>query len=407
MVDEFTREKAYDWGLKDVFRDIFKIGVALNLDQIKGREPATTTVVARHFNSLTPENLLKWEAVHPAPEYYDFDAADAYVAFGEKQRKQIIGHTLVWFYQTPDWVFRDAAGRFLDRPALLERMRDHIHTVMGRYKGRIHGWDVVNEAIVPDGQFRQCPWLEIIGEDYVQKAFEFAREADPGAQLYYNDYNYWKPGQCNGVIKLIRRLQAAGVQPDGLGIQGHWGLDYPELGRIEQFINELTPLGIPLMMTEMDLTVLPFAEEHVNKRLSELDPDLQKRINPYPSVLPETVLQDQAQRWARPCTPPGSGIKIKDALLISKTSLSLSSFSTRNAVKNRSRKTCRLTVNSGSCLKRSVSAFAGCRATIRSKSGRNLSDRFKSYRNKTHPQIFYGTIYNLFASQLHVTGKLI
>ena len=167
--------------LKDVYKGIFKMGVALNLDHILEKDPRVTALVERHFNSISPENILKWEAIHPEPDTYNFDPADRYVAFGEKHKMHIIGHTLVWFHQTPEWVFHDVKGTPLSREALLKRMKDHIFTVMGRYKGRIHGWDVVNEAIVPDGTFRKCKWLEIIGEDYVLKAFEYARQADPDA----------------------------------------------------------------------------------------------------------------------------------------------------------------------------------------------------------------------------------
>ena len=134
--------------LKDAFKDDFCIGAALSADQIFGKEPEAMALAARQFNSITPENILKWEEVHPKPGRYNFDAADRYVAFGEKHKMHIIGHTLVWCHQTPDWVFQDASGKPLGREALLERMKEHIFTVMGRYRGRIHGWDVVNEAIM-------------------------------------------------------------------------------------------------------------------------------------------------------------------------------------------------------------------------------------------------------------------
>jgi endo-1,4-beta-xylanase len=181
-------ESAGQPALKDVFKDDFCVGAAFSVDQISGKEPDAIALVKKHFNSITPENILKWEEVHPQPDRYNFEAPDRYVAFGEEHKMQIIGPTLVWHWQTPDWVFQDASGIPLTREALLERMKDHIFTVMGRYRGRIHGWDVVNEAIVADGSFRKSKWLEILGEDYVLKAFEFARHADPDAELYYNEY---------------------------------------------------------------------------------------------------------------------------------------------------------------------------------------------------------------------------
>jgi endo-1,4-beta-xylanase len=211
----------------------------------------------------------------------------------------VIGHTLVWFHQTPDWVFQDESGKNVSREALLERMKEHIFTVMGRYKGRIHGWDVVNEAIMKDGSFRQCKWLEIIGEDYVQKAFEFARECDPDAELYYNEYDYEFGPKTEGVIRLIRNLRDNGVRVDGVGIQGHWFLDYPTLEVVEGYVTALSRLGVPLMITEMDIGVLPFYPiDSEIVHLTSFDAEKQKELNPYPDHLPDAVQEDLAKRYA-------------------------------------------------------------------------------------------------------------
>jgi endo-1,4-beta-xylanase len=285
--------------LKDVFKDDFHVGVALSLDQITGNEPKAISIVERHFDSITPENILKWEEVHPEPNKYRFEVADRYVAFGEKHKMHIIGHTLVWFHQTPDWVFQDESGKPIGREALLERMRDHIFTVMGRYRGRIHAWDVVNEAIAQDGQLRKCKWLDIIGEDYIRKAFEFASQADPAAELYYNDYDLEKQSKCEGVIRLIRGLQEKGIRVDGVGTQGHWFLDSPSLDEIEASIVALSELGIKVMVTELDISVLPFYPlDSKVVDLSSLDRELQKKHNPYPNGLPTSVEKDLANRYA-------------------------------------------------------------------------------------------------------------
>jgi len=292
-------ERADQPALKNIFKDDFHIGAALSLNQISGNEPEAMAVVEKHFNTITPENILKWEEVHPSPGRYNFEAADRYVALGEKHKMFIIGHTLVWFHQTPDWVFQDESGKPVGREALLERIREHIFTVMGRYKGRIHGWDVVNEAITADGQFRKSKWLEIIGEDYVQKAFEFARQADPGAQLYYNEYDYEYRPKCEGVIRLIKRLQSKGVRVDGVGIQGHWFLEYPPVGEIESYIQALAPLGVKLMITEMDISALPFYPVDAKAvDLSSFDTESQKEHNPYPDALPDSVQKALAKRYA-------------------------------------------------------------------------------------------------------------
>lgn len=285
--------------LKEVFLNDFYIGAALNVEQISGKEPEAMELVARHFNSITPENIMKWEEIHPEPEQYNFKVSDQYVAFGEKHNMHIIAHVLVWHDQTPAWVFQDESGNPLGREALLERMKEHIFTVMGRYKGRIHGWDVVNESIMNDGSFRKCKWLEIIGEDYIQKAFEYAREADPEAELYYNEYDYEFGPKTEGVIRLIRNLQSNDVRVDGIGIQGHWFLDYPKMDLLETYIKNLSSLGVKLMITELDVSVLPFYPVDSNiVSLSSFDAEKQKKLNPYAERLPGAVEEDLAKRYA-------------------------------------------------------------------------------------------------------------
>ncbi len=285
--------------LKDVYKDDFYVGAALSLNQISGNDPEGMSVAAKHFNSITPENILKWEEVHPEPDKYNFEAVDRFVKFGEQHNMHIVGHTLVWFFQTPDWVFYDSAGNLLSRDALLERMKDHIFTVVGRYKGRIHGWDVVNESFTADGQFRKCKWLDIIGEDYIQKAFEYARQADPNAELYYNEYDFEYKPKCEAVIRLVENLKSKGVRIDGVGIQGHWFLDYPSVEEIDAYIQPLSKLGLKLMVTEMDISVLPFYPVDAKAvDISSFDAEWQKKNNPYIESLPESVQQQLAKRYA-------------------------------------------------------------------------------------------------------------
>jgi len=161
--------------LKGAYQGMFRIGVAVNQAQFEERDPRANPIIAAQFDSISPENALKWESIHPRADGYNFTAADRYVAFGEKNKMFIVGHCLIWHSQTPRWVFQDAQGEPLTREPLLERMRDHIHTVVGRYKGRIAGWDVVNEALNEDGTMRQSPWFRIIGEDFLLKAFQFTQ----------------------------------------------------------------------------------------------------------------------------------------------------------------------------------------------------------------------------------------
>jgi endo-1,4-beta-xylanase len=285
-------------GLKDAFKDDFYIGAALSADQISGREPNAMALVKKHFNSITPENILKWEEVHPEPDRYNFLVPDQYVAFGQEHGMHIIGHTLVWHYQTPNWVFRNESGGRLSREALLDRMKDHIFTVMGRYRGRIHGWDVVNESVMADGSFRKSGWFEIIGEDYVEKAFEFAHQADPHAELYYNEYDYEFRPKRESVIRLVRNLQQKGIRVDGVGIQGHWFVDFPPIEEIEAYVLALSELNVKLMITELDIGVLPFC--HLDSQVTDIssfDTETRARLNPYPDGLPDAVQREQAKRY--------------------------------------------------------------------------------------------------------------
>ena len=284
--------------LKKVFRKDFHIGAALSLDQVAGQDAAAVALIKEHFNSITAENILKWQAVHPEPEKYHFEPVDQLVALGEKNKMLIIGHTLVWHNQTPAWVFQDGAGKPATRELLLQRMRDHIHTVVGRYKGRIQGWDVVNEAVEDDGSPRRTKWREIIGPDYVQKAFAFARAADPKAELYYNDFNMWKTGKVEAVVRLVRDLQSQGVRVDGIGMQGHWGLDYPTIDEADAAIRAFAALGVKVMITELDITALPNPDDWSGGADITRNEELRKHLNPYPQALPDSMQQVLAKRYA-------------------------------------------------------------------------------------------------------------
>ena len=224
--------------LKDVFKKDFLIGGALNDDVVNGKDPNAAAIAEKQFSTITPENVMKWMHIHPEPNKYDFAAADRFVDFGQKNNMFIVGHTLVWHWQTPNWVFVDDANKPLTRDALLARMKDHISTVVGRYKGRVNGWDVVNEALEDNGQLRKTKWLEIIGEDFIAKAFEYAHEADPNAELYYNDFTLDKPAKRDACIRLVKDLQSKGIRIDGVGLQGQaWRFDpnNPSRENLEDF----------------------------------------------------------------------------------------------------------------------------------------------------------------------------
>jgi endo-1,4-beta-xylanase len=272
--------------LKDVFKEYFLIGAALNDAQVSGEDSLCTALVKKHFNTITSENILKWEYVHPKPDKYDFEPADRFVEFGEKNNMLIIGHTLVWHAQTPQWVFEDEHGKPVDRETLLNRMRNHIQTVVGRYKGRIKGWDVVNEALNEDGTLNQTPWMKIIGEEYIVKAFEYAHEADPDAELYYNDYSLENKPKRSGAVELIKKLQSQGIEIAGVGLQGHYKMDWPSAAQLDSTIKDFADLGVQIMLTEFDIDVLPYKDISAEVTLKV---EMKGQIDPYKEGLPDSA----------------------------------------------------------------------------------------------------------------------
>ena len=283
--------------LKDVFRDAFMVGAALNPEQFGERDARGVQLITRHFNTITPENVLKWESVHPEPGRYDFAASDQYVAFGERHGLFVIGHALVWHNQVPSWVFQDASGRPASRDTLEARMRDHIMTVVGRYRGRIKGWDVVNEAIAEDGTLKRTPWFTILGDDYIEKAFRFAHEADPAAELYYNDYSLENAPKRAGVVALLRRLKAAGIRVAAVGTQEHNNLVWPSPQAVDSAITELAAEGVRVNVTELDVDVLPRDTQSPSADVA-LRAAARDELNPYAGGLPDAVQQALARRYA-------------------------------------------------------------------------------------------------------------
>jgi endo-1,4-beta-xylanase len=284
--------------LKDVMPRGILIGAAVNARQVAGGDAMSSDIVARQFSSISPENALKWGPIHPAADRFAFEQADQFVAFGRDHGLALIGHCLVWHQQTPPWVFAGEGGARAGRDALLARMREHITTVVGRYKGRIRGWDVVNEAVEEDGTLRKSPWLDGIGEDFIAKAFEYAHAADPDAELYYNDYNLWKPAKRAAVIRIVKGLRARGLRVDAIGEQAHWGIDEPPLADIDATLAELAAgTGAKVMLTELDVDVLPRDPDMWGADLSK-QTALREKTNIYPDGLPPAQQQKLARRYA-------------------------------------------------------------------------------------------------------------
>lgn len=283
--------------LKGALDGKFYIGTALNTPQISGNDTASIRTIKTHFNSITAENIMKSEVIHPKENEFNFNLSDKFVEFGERNNMKIIGHTLIWHSQLSRWFCVDENGNDVSADVLKERMRNHIHTIAGRYKGRIKGWDVVNECINDDGSWRESKFYQILGEDFVRYAFEFAREADPDAELYYNDYSMANPGRRQGVIRMVKRLQEQGVKIDGIGMQGHLNMDYPSIEEFEKSILAFAGLGVKVMITELDLSVLPSPRRDVGADVAKSF-EYQKEINPYVDGLPDDIQEKQFRRYA-------------------------------------------------------------------------------------------------------------
>jgi endo-1,4-beta-xylanase len=277
--------------LKDIFKKDFLIGAAINNAQIEEKDKGAAVLLPQHFNSITPENIMKCEIIHPEWDRYNFDMSDKYVAYGKKHNMFIVGHTLLWHSQLAPFV-----SKIQRKDSLLLFITNHINTVAGRYAGKVNGWDVVNEALEEDGTLRKTIFLNKLGEDYLVKAFQLATKAAPNTELYYNDYNIEQPKKRAGAIALIKKIQASGTRIDGVGIQGHWSIAGPPLKDIEDAILEFSALGLMVMFTELDLTALPnpwdLKGADVNQNF-EGSP----YMNPYPKGLPDSMQVKLAKNY--------------------------------------------------------------------------------------------------------------
>ena len=292
--------------LKDVYKDAFLIGVAVNPAITSGKDKAAQDIVIKQFNSITVENVMKAALINPKPGEYNFAPADEYVAFGEKHSMFIIGHTLVWHNQCPEWFFTNTAGKPNTKEEQIERLRSHIQVVAGRYEGRVNAWDVVNEVIGEDGNYREnTAWVKAFGngDTLVKYAFKFAAQYAPNTELYYNDFNAWRPSKRDGIVRLIKMLQKEGLRIDGVGMQGHWGLDYPKTAYIEQAIDAYAACSVKVMITELDVDVLPLTKEGqiIGQGMADKQFQLEEfktYLDPYQNGLPDSMQTVLANRYA-------------------------------------------------------------------------------------------------------------
>jgi endo-1,4-beta-xylanase len=257
-------------GLKDYYANYFPIGVAVSPHLLSG---ADSTLILQQFNSLTPENAMKMGPIHPEENRYYWKDADFIVDFAQAHGLKVRGHNLCWHEQTPGWLFKNSQGGQVTKEILLQRLKEHITTVVSRYKGKIYAWDVVNEAIDDDSTkfLRNSLWHQICGEDFIAKAFEYAHQADPAAQLFYNDYNTERPEKRERVYKLLKQLLDAGVPITGIGIQAHWSIYEPSEKELKDAIDRFSSLGLKVQVTELDISVYPWEKFKRARRQGESD----------------------------------------------------------------------------------------------------------------------------------------
>lgn len=286
--------------LKDAYRGKFLIGTVLNYPALQGQAPLDISLATTHFNALTPENSMKPDSLQPREGQFQFTDGDRLVEIARQHKATAVGHVLVWHQQTPGWFFQGPGGQPVGRDLALARMRKHIATVVGHYKGRVQQWDVVNEAI-SDGQgevLRPSPWLKAIGDDYIVEAFRAAHQADPKAILIYNDYNLELGYKRPKALQLLKSLKDQKVPVHAVGIQCHWRLDYPSLTEVEDSIRQYAALGLKVMITELDMGVLPTRYRGADISTREaMTPEMRATMDPYTTGLPGDVAERQADRY--------------------------------------------------------------------------------------------------------------
>ncbi|WP_220494796.1 endo-1,4-beta-xylanase [Lacibacter sediminis] len=287
---------AADKTLKDIYKDAFLIGTAVTPQITSGADKASQDIVIKHFNTITVENVMKAALINPEPGVFNFKPADDFVAFGENHKMFIIGHTLVWHNQCPAWFFTNANGKPNTKEEQIERLRSHIQTVAGRYAGRVHAWDVVNEVMGEDGNYRPTTWVNAFGngDTLVKYAFKFAAQYAPNTELYYNDFNAWRPAKRDGIVRLVKMLQKEGIRIDGVGMQGHWGLNYPKTKYIEEAIDAYAACNVKVMITELDVDVLPLTKEGqiIGQGMADKQFQLEEFktfLDPYQKGLPDSI----------------------------------------------------------------------------------------------------------------------
>lgn len=285
--------------LKDAFADKFLIGTILKDRMLGDPDYPDYSIVEKHFDVITAENAMKWGRMEPTNGDLRLALPDAMARYGAENGLDMVGHTLFWHSQTADWVYRDAKGALLSRDELLARMRERARMMAERYGDRIKIWDVVNESIERDGSWRKSMYQQVIGDDFTEQAFRIAMEELPAdSKLLYNDYNMTNPGRRDAVVAMVKDFQSKGIRIDGIGIQGHWGMSYPDVADIAESIQAFASTGLKVHVTELDIDLIGrdhFFGANVDIRTLEAN----EENNPYPDgILPASEEGRFAERYA-------------------------------------------------------------------------------------------------------------
>lgn len=253
--------------LSGQYKKYFNVGVALDANKI-GRYKI---ILEQHFNSVTSENNMKFAVIHSERERFDWQEADKLVEYANDNGKYMRGHTLIWHEQLPEWVL-NSNGRIITRESALSVMEKHISEIVSRYKGKVNCWDVVNEVVDDENDFlRKTKWLTAIGEDYISKAFHYAREADSNVELFLNEYNGNIKEKQDKIYMLVERLKREDVPINGVGIQGHYSIFYPTLDEIRAEIERYAKLGLQIHITELDISLFEYTDKRTDFNVAPLD----------------------------------------------------------------------------------------------------------------------------------------
>ena len=295
--------------LKDLYADKFLVGNILSGgiegDSLFRQDREELALLIGEYNCLTAENSMKMQYMQPEEGVFNFKSSDALMHIADKAGMEVVGHALVWHHQVPHWIFKDKKGDPVSREVLIQRMKDHILKVVTRYKGKIKFWDVVNEAVdlkYENGQqvafYRESPWYKIIGEDYIELAYRFAHEADPDALLLYNDYSMTDLVKTQFVADMVKDLKGKGIPIHGVGMQGHWHLEWPTESDLRKALDILSAVDVKISVSELDLRVLPHPKDTEMGADIRLNIKRMNQLDPYTDGIPKKILKKQAKKYA-------------------------------------------------------------------------------------------------------------